>query len=210
MQQAASVPAPGEAAGDPLALGRSVRFTKTAGESDVYLFAGVSGDLGPNHVDEEYMRKARCGRRIAHGVLLIGYMSTCSTKLIESAGNEPTVSDDAYDHVRFVRPVFIGDTVTGDVHGDRMRRPERRDPVRRGSPQPERRCCHRRHAHPAAGLIMTATRIGAEYGEEHNLLSCARTPRPASGRRSRPGCAVAGPAARAGRSSPGCWPRSAR
>lgn len=72
MQQAASVPAPGEAAGDPLALGRSVRFTKTAGESDVYLFAGVSGDLGPNHVDEEYMRKARCGRRIAHGVLLIG------------------------------------------------------------------------------------------------------------------------------------------
>jgi len=109
--QMASIPAHEETAGDPLAIGRSVTFTKTVGESDVYLFAGVSGDLGPNHVDEEYMRKTRYGRRIAHGVLLIGYMSTCSTKLIESAGNEPMVSY-GYDHVRFVRPVFIGDTVT--------------------------------------------------------------------------------------------------
>lgn len=111
VHQAASIPIPAEMADGPLAVGRSVTFTKTVGESDVYLFAGVSGDLGPNHVDEEYMRKTRYGRRIAHGVLLIAYMSTCSSKLIESAGNEPTVSY-GYDHVRFVRPVFIGDTVT--------------------------------------------------------------------------------------------------
>jgi len=57
------------------------------------------------------MRKTRYGRRIAHGVLIISYMSTCSTKLIESAGNKPAVSY-GYDRVRFVRPVFIGDTVT--------------------------------------------------------------------------------------------------
>lgn len=110
-QNTGLIPIPSELADGPLAIGRSVTFSKTVGESDVYLFAGVSGDLGPNHVNEEYMRSTRYGRRIAHGVLLIAYMSTCSTKLIEAAGNEPTVSY-GYDHVRFVRPVFIGDTVT--------------------------------------------------------------------------------------------------
>ncbi len=92
-------------------VGTIVTFTKTVGESDVYLFAGVSGDLGPNHVNEEYMRQTRFGRRIAHGVLIVAFMSTCSTKLIEQAGNAPMVSY-GYDRIRFVRPVFIGDTVT--------------------------------------------------------------------------------------------------
>lgn len=91
--------------------GSTVTFAKTVGETDVYLFAGISGDLGPNHVNEQYMSTTRFGRRIAHGVLLIAYMSTCSTKLIEAAGNSPTVSY-GYDKVRFVKPVFIGDTVT--------------------------------------------------------------------------------------------------
>lgn len=94
-----------------LSPGTTVTFAKTVGETDVYLFAGVSGDLGPNHVNEQYMSTTRYGRRIAHGVLLIAYMSTCSTKLIETAGNSPTVSY-GYDKVRFVKPVFIGDTVT--------------------------------------------------------------------------------------------------
>jgi acyl dehydratase len=94
-----------------LAPGSTVIFSKTVGESDVYLFAGISGDLGPNHVNEQYMSTTRYGRRIAHGVLLVAYMSTCSTKLIEAAGNSPTVSY-GYDRVRFVKPVFIGDTIT--------------------------------------------------------------------------------------------------
>jgi 3-hydroxybutyryl-CoA dehydratase len=93
------------------APGSTVTFSKTVGESDVYLFAGISGDLGPNHVNEQYMSTTRYGRRIAHGVLLVAYMSTCSTKLIEAAGNSPTVSY-GYDRVRFVKPVFIGDTIT--------------------------------------------------------------------------------------------------
>lgn len=92
-------------------ISTTVTFTKTVGESDVYLFAGVSGDLGPNHVNEEYMRQTRFGRRIAHGVLIVAFMSTCSTKLIEQAGNTPMVSY-GYDRIRFVRPVFIGDTIT--------------------------------------------------------------------------------------------------
>ena len=92
-------------------ISTTVTFTKTVGESDVYLFAGVSGDLGPNHVNEEYMRQTRFGRRIAHGVLIVAFMSTCSTKLIEQAANTPMVSY-GYDRIRFVRPVFIGDTIT--------------------------------------------------------------------------------------------------
>lgn len=113
-QEVSSTPT-GDRPRDPAAallpIGRTVAFTKTVGETDIYLFAGISGDLGPNHVDEEYMKKTRYGRRIAHGVLIISYMSACSTKIIESAGNHPTVSY-GYDRIRFVKPVFINDTIT--------------------------------------------------------------------------------------------------
>lgn len=95
--------------------GDSVSFAKTVGESDVYLFAGITGDLSVNHVNEQYMARSKFGRRIAHGALLIGFMSTCSTMMIDrcqgTAGHETPVSL-GYDRVRFLRPVFIGDTVT--------------------------------------------------------------------------------------------------
>jgi 3-hydroxybutyryl-CoA dehydratase len=93
------------------AVGMAVTFSKTISESDVYGFAGISGDFSPNHVDHEYMSNTRYGQRIAHGVLTMALMSTCSTKLIDSLGNPPTVSY-GYDRVRFVGPVFIGDTLT--------------------------------------------------------------------------------------------------
>ena len=64
-------------------IGDAVRFSKTVGEADVYLFAGVTGDFSGNHVDEEFMKKSKYGRRIAHGALLVGYMSTASTRMIE-------------------------------------------------------------------------------------------------------------------------------
>ncbi len=92
------------------AVGTKVSFSKTVGESDIYLFAGISGDLGPNHVNAEYMKATRYGKIVAHGVLIVGFMSTCSTRLIE-LGDRPAVSY-GYDRIRFVRPVFVGDTVT--------------------------------------------------------------------------------------------------
>jgi 3-hydroxybutyryl-CoA dehydratase len=92
-------------------VGMEVGFTKTIGEYDVYGFAGISGDFSPNHVDHEYMSKTVYGQRIAHGVLTMALMSTCSSKLIEALGNPPTVSY-GYDRVRFIKPVFIGDTLT--------------------------------------------------------------------------------------------------
>ena len=95
-------------------IGDSVSFSKTVGESDVYLFAGITGDLAPNHVDEEYMKRSSYGGRIAHGALLIGYMSTASSMAIaDSRSNaEETPVSLGYDRIRFLAPVFLGDTIT--------------------------------------------------------------------------------------------------
>ena len=63
--------------------GDSVSFAKTVSESDVYLFAGITGDFAVNHVNEQYMARSKYGTRIAHGALLIGFASTCSSMMIE-------------------------------------------------------------------------------------------------------------------------------
>jgi acyl dehydratase len=96
-------------------VGDSVSFAKTVSETDIYLFAGITGDFSVNHVNEQYMARSKFGRRIAHGALMVGYMSTCSTAMIEQcrgATAEETPVSLGYDRVRFLAPVFIGDTVT--------------------------------------------------------------------------------------------------
>jgi 3-hydroxybutyryl-CoA dehydratase len=95
------------------AVGLSVTFRKTVSESDVYLFAGITGDLSPNHVDEEFMKSTPYGGRIAHGALLVGYMSGCSTDIVEkcvSLRDYQPVSL-GYDRIRFLKGVLIGDTI---------------------------------------------------------------------------------------------------
>lgn len=97
----------------PLKPGDRTSFRKTVSESDVYLFAGITGDFSPNHVDEAFMRTTAYGRRIAHGALLVGYMSRCSTEIAgktADAGGVFPVSL-GYDKVRFLKPVFIGETI---------------------------------------------------------------------------------------------------
>ena len=94
---------------DDVEVGRSTRFSKTVSESDVYLFAGITGDLDPNHVDEEYASKTSLGHRVAHGALIVGYMSAASTRILEDF-ERPMVSV-GYDRIRFIKPVFLGDTV---------------------------------------------------------------------------------------------------
>jgi acyl dehydratase len=100
---------------DQLEVGDAAESRKTISESDIYLFAGITGDFAVNHVNEQYMARSKYGRRIAHGALLIGYASTCSTMMIEkcngTAGDETAVSL-GYDKVRFLGAVYIGDTVT--------------------------------------------------------------------------------------------------
>jgi 3-hydroxybutyryl-CoA dehydratase len=93
-------------------IGKKVRVSKTVSESDVYLFAGITGDLDPNHVDEEYAAKTVLGGRVAHGALILGYSSAASTRVLEDF-KRPMVSV-GYDRVRFLKPVRLGDTVTID------------------------------------------------------------------------------------------------
>lgn len=99
-----------------VAVGQTVSFAKTVAESDVYLFAGVTGDFAPVHVNEEMMKTTAFGRRIAHGALLVGFMSTLSTMMVaqakdsRAAGETPVAL--GYDRIRFTAPVFFGDTVT--------------------------------------------------------------------------------------------------
>lgn len=92
---------------DAVPIGASAQITKTVSESDVYLYAGISGDFSPNHVNEQYMREGRYGRRIAHGTLLMGFMSAASARL--QLGRTVSLG---YDRVRFPAPVFLGDTIT--------------------------------------------------------------------------------------------------
>ncbi|GAC1505456.1 MAG: MaoC family dehydratase [Candidatus Dormibacteraceae bacterium] len=93
-------------------IGLRTRVTKTVSESDVYLFAGITGDFDPNHVDEEYCRKTSLGHRVAHGALIVGYASAASTRILQDF-DRPMVSV-GYDRVRFLKPVFFGDTLTID------------------------------------------------------------------------------------------------
>jgi acyl dehydratase len=112
-----------------VAVGDRVEFSKTVGESDVYLFAGITGDLSWNHTNEQYMSTSRYGRRIAHGALLVGFMSTASTMMIDRGVKEgipDTPVSLGYDRIRFLAAVYLGDTVTvtytiAEVDPDRKR-----------------------------------------------------------------------------------------
>ena len=97
-------------------LGLAVTFRKTVSESDVYLFAGITGDLSPNHVDEEFMKSSPYGGRIAHGALLVGYMSGCSTDIVDKCVSMQTYQPVSlgYDKIRFLNGVRIGDTIQLD------------------------------------------------------------------------------------------------
>jgi 3-hydroxybutyryl-CoA dehydratase len=90
-------------------LGTVVEFSRTIGESDVYLFAGITGDGGRNHQDESYMRTTRYGRRLVQGAYLIGLMSGASVQWAERLRTAGVSY--GYDRIRFTRPVFIGDTI---------------------------------------------------------------------------------------------------
>ena len=96
-------------------VGDQARFAKTVGETDVYMFAGITGDFAGNHVNEEFMRKSAYGTRMAHGALLVGYMSTASTVLCTRCvekGIDDTPVSLGYDRIRFLKAVKLGDTIT--------------------------------------------------------------------------------------------------
>ena len=67
-------------------MGDKEFFSKTISESDVYLYAGVTGDLAPHHVNADYAKGTRFKERIAHGLLIAGVMSSALTKLVAPRG----------------------------------------------------------------------------------------------------------------------------
>jgi 3-hydroxybutyryl-CoA dehydratase len=102
---------------DFVEVGQHYTFAKTVGETEVSLFAGITGDFSDTHINDQYMKeKSNLGGRIAHGALIVGFMSTVSTISIAHVIHREGLSDfpvsAGYDKVRFLKPVMLGDTVT--------------------------------------------------------------------------------------------------
>lgn len=95
---------------DELKVGEHAAFSKTISESDVYLFAGITGDFNPAHVNQPYAEKTFFKARIAHGILVAGLLSAVMAGQLPGPGA-------VYVHQRldFKAPVYIGDTVTARV-----------------------------------------------------------------------------------------------
>lgn len=92
-----------------LYVGKTGRISKTITESDVYTFAGVTGDFNPLHVNAEYAKTTRFGERIAHGMLTASFFSTVLGMLLPGAG-----AIYLSQSCKFLLPVKIGDTVTAE------------------------------------------------------------------------------------------------
>jgi acyl dehydratase len=112
---------------DVVKVGERYKFAKTVGEVDVTMFAGLTGDFSDTHINEQYMQeRSNLGGRIAHGALLVGYMSTASTISIAHIIHDEDLTDfpvsAGYDKIRFLRPTFLGDTVTVHYVVDRIDR----------------------------------------------------------------------------------------
>lgn len=95
-------------------IGACASFHKTITDADITLYAGLSGDLHRIHLDDEYARQTPFGRRLAHGAMLVGFMSACGTMLVDRFNQRtsaPNVSV-GYDRIRFIAPAMVGDTIT--------------------------------------------------------------------------------------------------
>ena len=90
-----------------LKIGDQASTAKTISESDVYLFAGITGDHNPAHVNEVYASQTRFGRRIAHGILSAGLISAVLAMKLPGPGTICLGQE-----LKFVRPVYFGDTIT--------------------------------------------------------------------------------------------------
>ena len=88
-------------------IGDHASVTKTVSETDVYLFAGITGDLNPAHTNEVAASKTMFKTRIAHGMLGAGFISAVLGMYLPGPGTIYMGQE-----LRFVKPVHIGDTVT--------------------------------------------------------------------------------------------------
>ncbi|MGD9106350.1 MAG: MaoC family dehydratase [Desulfobacterales bacterium] len=93
-----------------LKIGDFAKFAKTVTESDIYLYAGVTGDFNPAHINEDYAKKTFLKTRIAHGMLSAGFISTVIGNKLPGTGTIYVTQN-----LSFLAPVRIGDTITAKV-----------------------------------------------------------------------------------------------
>jgi acyl dehydratase len=95
---------------EQLEAGMKAAFTKTITETDVYLFAGISGDFNPMHVNEEYARQTPFGARIAHGAVPMALIGPVLGMKLPGLG---TILIEI--NTRFRAPTLFGDTITASA-----------------------------------------------------------------------------------------------
>lgn len=95
---------------DELSLGDFAEFVKTVTETDIYLFAGITGDLNPAHINEEYAKTTFFNTRISHGMLQAGFISAVIGTRLPGPGTIYIKQE-----LNFLAPVHIGDTITARV-----------------------------------------------------------------------------------------------
>lgn len=95
---------------EDLSVGMSASYAKTISESDVYLFAGVSGDNNPIHINEEYAETTMFKKRIVHGMFSAALISTVAGTRLPGPG---AIYVD--QQIKFKAPVYIGDTARASV-----------------------------------------------------------------------------------------------
>ncbi len=122
---------------------------RTITETDIVMHAGQTGDFYPHHMDAEWCKTQDFKQRIAHGTLIF------AVAVGQTAGEiNPEAFSYGYDRVRFIKPVFIGDTITS-----RCTVKEKRDDPKR----------------PALGVVVELVEALNQRGEtvlaaEHLLL----------------------------------------
>ncbi len=95
---------------EELRVGDRAELSKTITETDVVLYAGVTGDLNPAHINEEYAKKTFFKTRIVHGMLLAGLISGVLGNKLPGPGTVYIRQE-----LNFLAPVRIGDTITASV-----------------------------------------------------------------------------------------------
>jgi len=95
---------------DQIKTGETAEFSKTVTETDIYLYAGITGDFNPAHVNEAYAKNTFFKTRIAHGMLTAGFISAILANQLPGPGTIYLKQE-----LSFLAPVHIGDTITGRV-----------------------------------------------------------------------------------------------
>ena len=96
--------------------GQSASLTRTVSAADVEAFARLTGDTNPVHLDEAYAATTRFGRRIAHGMLAVSYISAVLGTTFPGPG---TIY--LSQNISFLAPVYLGDTITATVTVSKFR-----------------------------------------------------------------------------------------